>query len=85
MSSENLHSTWAGLLSKINFFVLQKDFAEDHYIPGELINFCCAHERSIAVRKISMLTRKEIASWKNRYWTPKHSIKNSEKKESEVD
>lgn len=41
----------AGLLSKTTFLVLYKDFIEDQYVLGELINFHYTHQRSIAMRK----------------------------------
>lgn len=55
----------AGLLSKISFLILYKDFTEDQHVLGELINFHCIHQRSIAMRKTSMAPNKEIAGLKN--------------------
>lgn len=75
----------AELLSKTSFLVLYKDFTEDQYVLGELINFHCTHQGSIAMRKISVVPNKEIAGWKNRQWKPRHSIKTRETKELEVD
>lgn len=56
----------AGLLSKISFPILCKDFTEDQHVLGELINFHCTHQRSIAMRKTSVVPNKEIAGLKNK-------------------
>lgn len=74
----------AGLLSKTSFLKLYKDFTEDQYVLGELINFHCTHQGRIAMRKNSMAPNKEIAHWKNRLQKLRHSIKTKEMKELEV-
>lgn len=56
----------AGLLSKISFLILYKGFTEDQHVLGELINFHCTHQRSLAMRKTSMVPNKEIAGWNNK-------------------
>lgn len=65
----------AGLLSKISFLILYKDFTEDQHVLGELINFHCTHQRSLAMRKNSMVPNKEIAGWKNKQWKSRQSTK----------
>jgi len=53
----------AGLLSKTSFLILYKDFTEDQYVLGELINIHCTHQRRIAMRKNSVDPNKEIGGW----------------------
>lgn len=65
----------AGLLSSISFLILYKDFTDDQHVLGNLINFHCTHQRSIAMRKTSMAPNKEIAGWKNKQWKSRQSTK----------
>jgi len=70
----------AGLLTKTSFLVLYKDFTEDQYVLGELINFLSTHQRNIAMRKINMIPNEELAGWKNRQWNPDIASKPGKKR-----
>lgn len=65
----------AGLLSKISFLIVYKDFTEDQHVLGELINFHCTHQRSIAMRRTSTVPNKEIAGLMNKQWKSRQRTK----------
>lgn len=63
MSSEDPQPTCGWILSKTSFLILYKDFTEDQFVLGELINFHCTHQRRTAMRKNSVDLNKEIGGW----------------------